>query len=220
MNLTVKISRFNPETDSEPRLDSFSVPYTEGMTILDCLNYIQNHLDKTLAFRWECRSGICGTCGLTYNDTPVLSCSRQINPKLKEHRIAPLANFPVERDLIANLAPTLRKFAQIKPYLQKTQEIIVTKAAADASKPFRKCIECGCCIGASIALGKNPTIIDPMAAVKLARFATDPRDTLNRRKLAQENGIRHYTRTEAKKLATICPRRVPIDKAMKLLKRK
>ena len=36
---TVKIFKFDPEVDAEPRYDEFQVPY-QGRTVLDVLRYI------------------------------------------------------------------------------------------------------------------------------------------------------------------------------------
>ena len=35
--------------------------------VLDALNYIKDQLDGSLAYRWSCRMGICGSCGMMVN---------------------------------------------------------------------------------------------------------------------------------------------------------
>ena len=198
---------------------SFLVPYSEGMTILDALLYIHKHLDATLAFRYECRSGVCGTCGVMLNGMPVLSCTTKLDEKRSEDSIGPLSNFPVEKDLIVNIQPVLERFQKIKPYLDLIRKTQINRSQAQKSKPFRKCIECGCCIAGSLTvLEKKDTVFDPMQLVKIARYVTDPRDGLNRRAMAQAGGVKQYSSEEAKKLTKICPRGVPIHTAVKLLK--
>lgn len=220
MNIITKVFRYNQKNKAKKRYDTFEVPYTDGMTILDLLRFIQSTLDKSVSFRWECRSGICGTCGVVVNGKPVLACSALVDPTIKTYKIDPLQNFSVEKDLIVNLEPVLDHLMKIKPYLDKSKKVKITKSVAQLSKPFRKCIECGCCISASIVYKNNKLkILDPMALVKLARFVTDPRDGLNRKKIAQENGIQKYSDKEGKKLASVCPRAIPIDEAIATLKR-
>lgn len=219
MKIKASVYRFDKEAKAKIYYDKFEVPYADGMTLLDLLNYIQQNLDKTLSFRWECRSGICGTCGVMVNKKPVLCCNYKIKPSKKEIVIEPLANFPVEKDLIVDLMSVLEKFKRIRPYLEKEKEIVVTRARANKSKPFRKCIECGCCIAASKTLKANPfDTLDPMALVKLARFVTDPRDSLDRKKIAKMENVGRYGVSEGRKLSGICPRAVPIDEAIKILK--
>jgi len=220
MAVNLRIYRYNPDKNQKPYYQSFSIPYKRGMKVLDGLIYIQKNLDKTLAFRWECRSKICGTCGVTLNKTPVLSCGAEIDPNINENLIEPLDNFPVERDLIVDIRHVLERLKRVRPYLEKLKDIRITEAEANKSKPFRKCIECGCCIAGSKTVNKNQYgILDPMALVKIARFATDPRDSLNRKLVAQQEGVKVYNTEEAKKLTNICPRGVPIDKAVRLLKK-
>ena len=202
------------------RYDFFDVPYSKGMTVLDVVAYIYKHLDPTLAFRYECRQGICGTCGVMLNKKPVLSCSTQIDVNIKTQMIEPLANFPVEKDLIVDLGPVLKRYEKIKPYLDKIHKVIITKKKSNESKAFRKCIECGCCIAGSPELTKKSfSDLDPMSLVKIARYVTDPRDGLDRKTMAKKGGIDKYSDELGKKLSLVCPRGIPIDEAIKLLKR-
>ena len=107
---------------------------------------------------------------------------------------------------------------KIKPYLDKAKKVRITKSVAQLSKPFRKCIECGCCISGSVVYEKNKLkILDPMALVKLARFVTDPRDGVDRKKIARKLGVKAYMREEGQKLSAVCPRGIPIGEAIAIL---
>ena len=219
MKIKFLIYRFNSLKKSKLKYDSFTVPYSKGMTVLDVIAYIYKHLDPTLAFRYECRQGICGTCGVMLNKKPVLSCSTQIDSTRQTQMIEPLANFPVEKDLIVNLEPVLKRYLKIKPYLDKIHKVIITKKKSNESKAFRKCIECGCCIAGSPELTKKSfSDLDPMSLVKIARYVTDPRDGLNRKSMARKAGIDNYSDDLGKKLTLVCPRGIPINEAIKLLK--
>jgi len=212
MKIKFLIYRFNSLKKSKLKYDSYQVPYNKGMTVLDVIAYIYKHLDPTLAFRYECRQGICGTCGVMLNKKPVLSCSTQIDSTIKTQMIEPLANFPVEKDLIVNLEPVLKRYEKIKPYLDKVHKVIITKKKSNESKAFRKCIECGCCIaGAPEITQSEKGCMDPMSLVKIARYVTDPRDGLDRKAMAKKNGIDKYSDELGKKLTLVCPRGIPID---------
>jgi len=43
--------------DNGIRYERFEVPVHAGMSILDALFYIQDHLDPSLSFRYACRGG-------------------------------------------------------------------------------------------------------------------------------------------------------------------
>ena len=57
------VFRFDPETDREPKYDNYSVPYEEGNTVMDVLNYIYEILDGSLAFRMGCAGAGHQRCG-------------------------------------------------------------------------------------------------------------------------------------------------------------
>jgi len=219
MKIKFLIYRFNSLKKNKLKYDSYDVPYNKGMTVLDVVVHIYKHLDPTLAFRYECRQGICGTCGVMINKKPVLSCSTQIDQTVKTQMIEPLANFPVEKDLIVDLGPILKRYERIKPYLDKVHKVIITKKKSNESKVFRKCIECGCCIaGAPEITQSKKGCMDPMSLVKIARYVTDPRDGLDRKAMAKKGGIDKYSDKLGKKLSLVCPRGILIDEAIKLLK--
>ena len=58
-----EIFRFDPSLDSEPRMQTYTVPYHHRMSIFTLLREIYEFQDPTLAFRnQQCGRGICGTC--------------------------------------------------------------------------------------------------------------------------------------------------------------
>lgn len=218
MNLKIKVYRGDSKTKETPRYETFEVPYKKGMTVLDVVQHIQTEKDPTFAYRFECRQGICGTCGVMLNNKPVLSCSTQIDPSIGEQVIEPLANFPVEKDLIVNLKPILDRYEKVKPFIEKIHKVTISRAVSNKSKPFRKCIECGCCIAGSETVSKHSESLDPMDLVKIARYLTDPRDATDRTDIIKKSGVEKYDAQEGKKLTDICPRGVPIAGAIEIVK--
>ena len=59
---TVKfeVLRYNPDGNESPHLENYSVPVTKGMTVLDGLNWIKEHLDSSLS--WRSSSSCCWAC--------------------------------------------------------------------------------------------------------------------------------------------------------------
>src|SRR6185437_353607 len=56
--ITIRATRFDPDKDEKPRLQSYDIPfYDESMVVLDALNYIKSDLDGSLSYRWSCRMG-------------------------------------------------------------------------------------------------------------------------------------------------------------------
>src|SRR3972149_500354 len=77
VTVTVRVTRFHPETDRSSGQQDSLVPAGPGMTVLDALVYIKEHLDGSLAYRSSCRMGICGSCGMFISGLPRLGCQTQ-----------------------------------------------------------------------------------------------------------------------------------------------
>jgi len=45
-------------------VQEFEVPRQPSQTVLDVVTYIQRTLDPTLAYRYSCRVGMCGSCAM------------------------------------------------------------------------------------------------------------------------------------------------------------
>jgi succinate dehydrogenase/fumarate reductase-like Fe-S protein len=97
---TVRLFRFDPEVDTEPRYDVFKVPY-QGRSVLNVLLYIYQNLDSTFAFRWGCEKHYCRCCVVSVNKQPVLAC---MAPAEKNMRIDPHPKFKVIKDLLVDLS--------------------------------------------------------------------------------------------------------------------
>ena len=69
------MARYRPERETGADDPEYEVPLREDWVVLDALNYIKDQLDGTLSFRWSCRMGICGSCGMTVNGEPKLTCA-------------------------------------------------------------------------------------------------------------------------------------------------
>lgn len=190
MTQTVKVSvlRYRPEQDNEPWLQDFDVPFQAEMSILDTLQYIQDHLDGSLAFRWSCRMAVCGSCGYMVNNVPKLGCKTFLRDYVDDNgkgevRIEALANFPIERDLIADISDFVNKLEQIKPYIIRESEgkledgeYLQTPEQLARYKQYSMCINCGLCYAACPQYGLNNEFMGPAALALIQRYNRDSRD--------------------------------------------
>ncbi|MGY5788634.1 2Fe-2S iron-sulfur cluster-binding protein, partial [Vibrio cincinnatiensis] len=110
----VDILRYDPAKDAEPHLQAFEVPFDDTMSVLDALGYVKDHLDKDLSYRWSCRMAICGSCGIMVNGVPKLACKSFLRDYPDGVKIEPLANFPIEKDLIVDMTPFIERLEAIK----------------------------------------------------------------------------------------------------------
>src|SRR3954449_2878115 len=94
----------------------FEVPRHPSQTVLDVVTHIQRRLDPTLAYRYACRVGMCGSCAMTVNGAPRWTCRTHVDRVAKNDRltIAPLRNLPVIRDLVTDMREFFDKWARAR----------------------------------------------------------------------------------------------------------
>ena len=182
--LTVNVERYHPEQGAVAYVDSYQVPARDGMMVLDALNYIRDDLDPTLAFRWSCRMGICGSCGMTVDDRPRLTCQDNLASYGDEITVAPLDGFPVIRDLVVDIDDFMQnKLPSVKPWLIRKD----TKPLADGEylqtprqmAPYANnssCINCMLCYAACPVYNLEPHFAGPAAIALAQRYNLDSRD--------------------------------------------
>src|SRR5438128_1488956 len=116
--MKLEVFRYHPDKDTEPHFDTFEVPFREDWVVLDAINWIKDHGDGTIAHRWSCRMGVCGSCGMMVNGEPKLTCAAFLKDYYPNTvRVEPLVNFAVERDLAVDMDPFMHKLQEVKPYI-------------------------------------------------------------------------------------------------------
>ncbi|PSH05694.1 MAG: succinate dehydrogenase iron-sulfur subunit [Acidobacteria bacterium] len=224
------VTRYNPEKDVKPYIQTYKVEVTDGMTVLDGLHWIKEHLDPTLVWRYSCRMGICGSCGMLINGSPTLACNTQISHLGgMDITVGPLPNFEIIRDLVPDLASMFDKHASVKPNIIRDEADLVSRQGEFYQSPeqleeflqFTFCIKCGCCMAACPTLATDVRYLGPMPLTALQRYNTDTRDEGFdiRAKIAGGDGGAfscHY----AGECSRVCPKGVDPAKAIQLLKRK
>lgn len=96
---TVKVEcfRFDPERDTAPRFQTYEVPVDGETRVSDCLEYIREYLDPSLAFFINCKRGTCSRCTMRINGKARMACLTLVE---EDHiRVEPLKPEAVIRDL-------------------------------------------------------------------------------------------------------------------------
>ena len=189
--ITLQVLRYRPEEEAEPSFQEYEVPRRKDWVVLDGLNYIKDHLDGTLSYRWSCRMGICGSCGMTVNGEPKLTCATFLDDYAPGPvRVEPLRNFPVVRDLVVEIGDFMRKLSAVKPWIIRTEERPLsegeyrqTPEELDDYKQFSMCINCMLCYAACPVYGLDPKFIGPAAIALAQRYNLDSREQGARERL-------------------------------------
>jgi len=182
--VTLSVARYRPEQEGEPVFQEYEVPFRKDWVVLDALNHIKDRVDGSLSFRWSCRMGVCGSCGMKVNGEPKLTCAAFLAAHLPGPiRVEPLDYFAVVRDLVVDLRDFLGKLKKVKPWLVRSHEKAIaegeyrqTPDELDAYKPWSMCINCMLCYSACPIYGLEPGFIGPAAIALAQRYNADSRD--------------------------------------------
>ncbi|MBN1834364.1 MAG: succinate dehydrogenase iron-sulfur subunit [Spirochaetales bacterium] len=231
MKVTLKIQRYNPETDEAPHFQEYPVEVEPTDRVLDALMHVKNFVDGTLALRRSCAHGVCGSDGMVIAGQERLACKTLIRDVAQDDgaviTVEPLRHLPLLRDLIVDQGPFFERYRQVKPYFMNDEPVDEKERIQSPEERLvfddpTKCILCGSCYSACPILdGKNPLFIGPAAIVQGARFVFDSRDRGFEERLAvldHPDGVwsceNHFQCTR------VCPRSIKVTKNINLTKRK
>ena len=174
------------------RFQAFEVPRRESQTVLDVVTYIQRALDSTLAYRYACRVGMCGSCAMTVNGRARWTCRTHVDKVARDDRleIAPLNNLPVVRDLVTDMTTFFDKWAGARGQFKGSATRKDDFARVPPDSPARRladaaieCIGCGACYSSCDVVAWNPAYLGPAALNRAWTLLNDARDTGNRARL-------------------------------------
>lgn len=179
---SIKVFRYDPHEDKEPRLEDFYVSISSNLTVLQALMKIQDEQDGSLAFRFSCRGAVCGSCAMAVNDQLCLACRTQLGlfPSRKI-TVMPLPNLDIIKDLTVDMDPFWHAYENVEPWLHTGDDLpekeqLVSEDERRKIDRFVNCILCACCYGACPVIGRDPEYAGPAALAKLFRFTADVRD--------------------------------------------
>jgi fumarate reductase iron-sulfur subunit len=226
-DITLKVTRYDPVKDEAPHAQEYTIPYSDDMVVLDALNQIKNHVDGTLSYRWSCRMGICGSCGMSVNGTPKLTCSAFLRDYYPGPVVVePLENFPILRDLVIDMGDFMEKLVEIKPWIIRQLEPPIaagehrqTPAEVDNYRQFSQCINCMLCYSACPVYALDNRFLGPAAIALARRYNLDSRDQGAGERLAYIAGSEGiWECTYVGECSVVCPKGVDPAKAIQQTK--
>jgi fumarate reductase iron-sulfur subunit len=210
------VTRFDPDRDEVPRAETYEVPCQPDWKVLDALNFIKDEVDGSLSHRWSCRMAVCGSCGMTVNGKPTLTCKESLAGYGDVVEVEPLANFPVVRDLVIELEGFMEKLKQVKPWIIRAKERAVEEGPVRQSpreledfKRFSLCINCMLCYAACPVVANEPEFLGPAAIALGHRYSIDSRDegAGERNKIFRGEGT-VFSCSFANECSEVCPKSV------------
>jgi len=210
-NQAVKLTvfRFNPETDKEPRYETYEAEWVPSLTAHMALTYINRHSRANVAFRRGCREAGCGVCTIMVNGVPELACRVVVRDG---DVLEPLGGYPVVRDLVIERTPqTTEMFRKIK-YGREGKPIGFVPAKPEEMSVSRALTICADCHGCNTIcppwLETPDAFIGPIYLVNIIRAMFNPLEEYDRVAQAVEMGLYNCTMCRACTLS--CPKDIEI----------
>ena len=224
---SVGVYRFDPESSAKGRLVLYRVPRLEKMTVLDALAYIQRYHDRSLAFRYACRLGMCGTCTVMVNGIPRWACRTSIERLgVETIHVMPLRFLPVIKDVLVDYEPFFAKYRAARAYFVPAEERQEVAAIPPESRqrraidPNLECITCGACYASCTMLAHDANYLGPAALNRAFTLIRDSRDGARAERLAAVGGEHGCWRCHSLFNCTeVCPKHLSPTRAIKGLQR-
>ena len=193
---TIRVQRFNPDTDNKPYYADFELIPEHDTTVLDALHIIKAEQDGSLTFRRSCRHAICGSCAMNVNGRNILVCKTPLQDVLDKKglvTIRPLPYLPIIKDLVVDRSSFWEQYLRVKPWLippddVPEREFRVSTEEVEALNNAETCIMCGACYSACQVVGLTKDYIGPHALLKAFLRVLDPRDSAPAGRLADLSG--------------------------------
>ena len=225
MQVTLRIKRYNPETDVKPYFKEYVVEAEPNDRVLDALNQIKWYEDGALSYRRSCAHGICGSDAMRINGRNRLACKMLMGEVGSKVTIEPLMGFTVLKDLIVDMDKFFDAYKSIKPYLIADEapsagERLQSQEERDRFEDTTKCILCAACTTACPITWTNEEFVGPAAIVNAHRFIFDSRDKGSGERLrilSQRSGV--FRCRTVFNCTDACPRGIEITKAIEEVKR-
>jgi len=178
---TLRVFRWRDGDDE--RLATFEIAAGPETTVLDALVEAQRTQDPTLAFRYACRVGMCGSCAMVVNGRERWACRTRLaalgpGPVT----VRPLYHLPIIRDLVVDMTPFRTRMAAVggalTPAADAPDYAVVARESAERREidAAIECIGCGMCLSACTLAARNERFPGPAALNRAFTLQRDHRD--------------------------------------------
>jgi fumarate reductase iron-sulfur subunit len=181
MARTLSVYRWTP--GSRERWQPFTIDAGADTTVLDALVQIQRRQDPSLAFRYACRVGMCGSCAMVVNGRERWACRTRLAALgAGPVSVRPLYHLPLLRDLVVDMTPFTSKLrgvgAALVPAADAEPYALIPAGSAERRDidPAIECIGCGMCVSACTMVAHNTRFPGPAALNRAFTLARDSRD--------------------------------------------
>jgi succinate dehydrogenase / fumarate reductase, iron-sulfur subunit len=218
--LTLRILRYNPETDEVPYYREYAVEVEPTDRVLDVLNAVKWYQDGAVTYRRSCAHGICGSDAMRINGVNRLACKVLVRDVGDKVTVEPLMGFRVIKDLVVDMEPFFAQYRSVLPFFVNDsrppeRERIQSVEERERFDDTTKCILCAACTTSCPSFWANDEFVGPAAIVNAHRFIFDSRDEAAGERLERLNDREGVWRCRTIFNCTeACPREIKITRAI------
>lgn len=226
IDVRLRLLRFNPERDSEPHFEEYTVKADPMERLLDLLHKVKWYQDSSLALRRSCAHGICGSDAMVINGENALACKVLVKDLKQPVTVEPIRGLPVMKDLIVDMDPFFQGYLAVKPWLitdeherEPDRERLQSPDERERYDDTTKCILCAACTTSCPIFWADEEYVGPAAIVNAHRFIFDSRDRGGRERLeilSQKDGA--FKCRTVFNCTYACPRGIKVTKAINEVK--
>lgn len=174
---------------SDGHYQTYEVELRQNQTVLDIVTQVQRQHEPSLAYRFACRVGVCGSCAMTVNGVPRWTCRTHVNQVAQSNvlTIGPLRHLSVIKDLVVDMKPFFEKwqsaggkFNGAKNRHDPIEKISSESSGRQAADAGIECINCAVCYSACDVVGWDDSYAGPAALNRIWTLVNDQRQQ-NRR---------------------------------------
>ena len=229
VDVTLRVRRYNPDSDDKPHWQTFSVQAEPTDRVLDALHTVKWEQDGTLSFRRSCAHGVCGSDAMVINGANALACVELVRdaagPEGGTVTVEPIRGLPVIKDLVVDMEPFFAQYRSVLPYLVNHGDPGYRERPQSPEERERyddttKCILCAACTTACPIYWGNESYVGPAAIINAHRFVFDSRDEAADQRLDilnQRSGV--WRCRTAFSCSEACPRGIKVTQAIEEVKR-
>ena len=181
MTRTLRVFRWSPGEAERTR--DYRVEAVADTTVLDALVDVQRTQDATLAFRYACRVGMCGSCAVVVNGRERWACRTRLGDLgAGAVSVRPLYHFPLLRDLVVDLAPHAERLRRtLGAFAPRVDAAPHAHVGGDSRARARideaiECIGCAMCVSACTLVAANARFPGPAALTRALTLQLASRD--------------------------------------------
>lgn len=220
MDVTLRIRRYDPERDSKPHTETYTVEADPNDQVLDLLNRVKWDQDGSLSYRRSCGHGVCGSDAMRINGANRLACKVLVREIGTDITVEPLLGMPVVKDLVVEMSGFFEHYRDVIPYLVNDEtpperERLQSPEARQRFDDTTKCILCAACTTSCPTFWGNEGYVGPAAIVQAHRFLFDDRDQAGAERLQLLSGrLGVWACHTAFNCTRACPREIQVTRAI------